>query len=571
MASDTSSDMRKKLIIYHALITLCSLLLLLIPSLFLMGQINEKNTKKELKNYLNLSVDVIGERMKDGQDIKDYTTLNLIHSSNTELRITLIDATTGEVKYDSDRNEIEENHLERPEIVHLGNFYTRYSTTLKKDMLYLARACGQKLYVRVAIPVSAINSQINSAIAISIGIFILVLAITIFVDYYAINQSLKPLKSQVNRLSQIVSEEELPREIEIESLSYQVDKTKSLIEDKIQSLTKEQEKLSFIIDSMKQGLLILNGNLDVILINSYLRELFHYQEQKTASLFNVTIRPEFAELFHEAMDNGESQKEVEVSHHTFLVLSSRFEADWLEGSKKGVILTFSDITLEKNLEKAKRDFFANASHELKSPLTSIMGYSEMIRNGFVTEKEEIDADLERILSEARRMNEIVIEMLELSRLEAKEDKKERESLSLREIVDGEIIRFQSEMEKKDIKTCMEGEDFLVSMSREDASMLIKNLLENAIRYNKEGGSISFIFDKEKKSLAIRDTGIGIPEEDKNRIFERFYRVDKARSRKLGGTGLGLSIVKHICLNESIDIHVDSVLGSGSTFTLTFKD
>lgn len=571
MASDTSSDMRKKLIIYHALITLCSLLLLLIPSLFLMGQINEKNTKKELKNYLNLSVDVIGERMKDGQDIKDYTTLNLIHSSNTELRITLIDATTGEVKYDSDRNEIEENHLERPEIVHLGNFYTRYSTTLKKDMLYLARACGQKLYVRVAIPVSAINSQINSAIAISIGIFILVLAITIFVDYYAINQSLKPLKSQVNRLSQIVSEEELPREIEIESLSYQVDKTKSLIEDKIQSLTKEQEKLSFIIDSMKQGLLILNGNLDVILINSYLRELFHYQEQKTASLFNVTIRPEFAELFHEAMDNGESQKEVEVSHHTFLVLSSRFEADWLEGSKKGVILTFSDITLEKNLEKAKRDFFANASHELKSPLTSIMGYSEMIRNGFVTEKDEIDADLERILSEARRMNEIVIEMLELSRLEAREDKKEKEHLSLREIVDGEIVRFQSEMEKEGIKTCLEGEDFLVSMSREDASMLIKNLLENAIRYNKEGGNISFIFDKEKKSLAIRDTGIGIPEEDKNRIFERFYRVDKARSRKLGGTGLGLSIVKHICLNDSIDIHVDSVLGSGSTFTLTFKD
>ncbi len=571
MASDTSSDMRKKLIIYHALITLCSLLLLLIPSLFLMGQINEKNTKKELKNYLNLSVDVIGERMKDGQDIKDYTTLNLIHSSNTELRITLIDATTGEVKYDSDRNEIEENHLERPEIVHLGNFYTRYSTTLKKDMLYLARACGQKLYVRVAIPVSAINFQINSAIAISIGIFILVLAITIFVDYYAINQSLKPLKSQVNRLSQIVSEEELPREIEIESLSYQVDKTKSLIEDKIQSLTKEQEKLSFIIDSMKQGLLILNGNLDVILINSYLRELFHYQEQKTASLFNVTIRPEFAELFHEAMDNGESQKEVEVSHHTFLVLSSRFEADWLEGSKKGVILTFSDITLEKNLEKAKRDFFANASHELKSPLTSIMGYSEMIRNGFVTEKDEIDADLERILSEARRMNEIVIEMLELSRLEAREDKKEKEHLSLREIVDGEIVRFQSEMEKEGIKTCLEGEDFLVSMSREDASMLIKNLLENAIRYNKEGGNISFIFDKEKKSLAIRDTGIGIPEEDKNRIFERFYRVDKARSRKLGGTGHGLSIVKHICLNDSIDIHVDSVLGSGSTFTLTFKD
>lgn len=571
MASDTSYDMRKKLIIYHALITLCSLLLLLIPSLFLMGQINEKNTKKELKNYLNLSVDVIGEKMKDGQDIEDYTTLNLIHSSNTELRITLIDATTGEVKYDSDRNEIEENHLERPEIVHLGNFYTRYSTTLKKDMLYLARACGQKLYVRVSIPVSAINSQINSAIAISIGIFILVLAITIFVDYYAINQSLKPLKSQVNRLSKIVSEEELPREIEIESLSYQVDKTKSLIEDKIQSLTKEQEKLSFIIDSMKQGLLILNENLDVILINSYLRELFHYQEQKTASLFNVTIRPEFAELFHEAMDNGESQKEAEVSHHTFLVLSSRFEADWLDGSKKGVILTFSDITLEKNLEKAKRDFFANASHELKSPLTSIMGYSEMIKNGFVTDKEEIDADLERILSEARRMNEIVIEMLELSRLEAREDKNEKESLSLKEIVDEEIVGFHSEIEKKGIKTCLEGEDFLVTMTREDASMLIKNLLENAIHYNKEGGSISFFFDKGKKSLAIKDTGIGIPEEDKNRIFERFYRVDKARSRKLGGTGLGLSIVKHICLNDSIGIHVDSVLGSGSTFTLTFRN
>lgn len=558
--------MRKKLIIYHALLTLCSLLLLLIPSLFLMGQINEKNTEKELKNYLNLSVDVISRDA--GKE--DYTSLNLIHSSNTDVRITLIDATSGAVRYDSNQNEIEENHLERPEIQHLGNFYTRYSTTLKKDMLYLAKAAGQSLYVRVAIPVSAINGQINSAIAISIGVFLVILIITVFVDYYGINQSLKPLKKQVNRLSMIVNEEELPKEIEIESLSYQVDRTKSLIEEKIASLTKEQEKLRFIIDSMRQGLLILDEKLNVILINAFLRDIFDYQERKGDSLFNVTILPEFSELFHKAMEKGEEHQEVEISSHTYLVLATRFQADWIEGTKKGVSFTFSDITLEKNLEKAKRDFFANASHELKSPLTSIIGYSEMIKNGFVTDREEINADLDRVLSEAKRMNEIVIEMLELSRLEAKQDTKEKESLSVKEIIEGETLSFRSDMQSKNLSLCIKGDDFNVTMNREDASMLVKNLLENAIRYNRQDGSITFILDSRKKTLAIRDTGIGIPKEDQERIFERFYRVDKARSRKLGGTGLGLSIVKHICMNDDIHIEVESTLDVGSTFTLTFR-
>lgn len=567
--------MRKKLYLLHGLIILLSLCTLLIFSISMMSIINEKNTQKQLSGYLDLTRSVLNDERKENTDEKALEqTSSIIVSSNNNIRLTFI-SLEGVVKFDSDKSAIEENHLSRPEISSLGTFTTRYSSTLKTSMMYLAglyRDNSTSLYVRVAIPISAIKEQINSTIAISLGVFILVLVISIVVDYYSINSSLKPLKNQVNRLSKIVSEEdELPKEIEIESLSYQVDKTKDIILEKIESLTKEQEKLRFIINSMNQGLLIIDEKMNVVLINDYVKNVFHYKDKENASLFDVTILEDFSELFHSTIKKEDHQKEIIIDDKYYFVTATSFEADWLGKQKYGVSFALVDITIDKNLEKAKRDFFANASHELKSPLTSIIGYSQMIKSGFVTDKKEIDEDLDRILFESKRMNEIVIEMLELSRLEANIESTSKEKLSIKENVEQIHQSLLSKMDEKGIKFISNEDDFSVMMTKEDLSSLINNVIENAIRYNKDNGEIIIDINKENHTLEIKDTGIGIPNKYIDRIFERFFRVDKARSRKLGGTGLGLSIVKHICINNDIKIEVTSKENEFTSFLFTFHE
>ena len=167
------------------------------------------------------------------------------------------------------------------------------------------------------------------------------------------------------------------------------------------------------------------------------------------------------------------------------------------------------------------------------------------------------------------MNDIISEMLDLSRLERESKSEEYKVLSLQEALEHNINLLLTSANEKNIEIRIEGENFSVYLIKEDLDILLKNLLENAIRYNKQNGKVLISLVKEKHLLSIQDTGIGIPEESLSRIFERFYRVDKSRSRKLGGTGLGLSIVKHICTNERIQIHVASKLDEGTTFTLTF--
>ncbi len=563
--------MRKKLFLWHGLILFVSLASLIGVSISMMYSLNQKNTKNELQGYLDLARNVLVEERKENKEEEALVnTGNLIKLSSKKIRLTLI-SISGSVLYDSDTSEIEENHLDRPEITHLGEFTTRYSNTLKRDMMYLAGLDSSgKIYVRVAIPLSLINDQVNSTIAISLGVFILVLVLSILVDYSSINASLRPLKREISRLSQIVSQdEEMPKDVEIESLSYQIDQTKQLIVDKIHSLTEEQEKLRFILNCMNQGLLIVDEKMDVVLVNDYIRKVFHYEDKEKASLFDITILSSFSELFHKAMEGKDDVVEVKIEEKYYLVSATGFAADWLGKEKKGVAYSLSDITIDKNLEKAKRDFFANASHELKSPLTSIIGYSEMIKNGFVTDKKEIDEDLDRILFESKRMNEIVIQMLELSKLEAKDERKEKEDLSLVSTIQEIKECHLSEIEKREIAFEVKGEDFAVLMQKDDLHSLLENLIENAIRYNKEKGKITITLNKNARSFQIEDTGCGIPKKYQERVFERFFRVDKARSRKLGGTGLGLSIVKHICLNESINLSLESIEDTETTFTLVF--
>lgn len=565
--------MRKKLTWFHSLIIFAALLILMIASLFCVNAVNRSNYENELRNYLSLSneVLVLEETGKDDKTaIKDMA--YAMTNRNSEIRITVIDM-NGKVIYDTDRSEIETSHLDREEIKTLGKIVYRDSKTLNKKMMYLASLDSQeKYYIRVAIPLGNINGILRITILVSTITLIVVMVSSVIIDIFVIDRSLKPLKEDTRRLASIIGSDYVDTDgDDLASISYQIDRTKDLIDEKIRFLTLEKEKLNFIINSMNQGLLILDEEKNVQLFNKASEEIFKAHIDENIQLTGITILPEVHDACKEALKGNPSTLDISVYNKQYLVNISPIQENWIRQgeTKKGILMTLVDISDKKRLEDAKRDFFANASHELKSPLTSIIGYTEMIKNGFITEEKDVNEAKDRILSEAKRMNEIVKEMLDLSRLESEDPNKKIESLLI--LTQSRLIasQFEEELKKNSVEIEFLGDDFNIDMDTDDLNLLLKNLIENGIRYNKQGGKVVIRCDREHKILSISDTGIGIAKDNLNRIFERFYRVDKARSRKLGGTGLGLSIVKHICMNYSISIKVDSILDVGTTFTLSF--
>ncbi len=561
--------MKKKIILAHFITLLLSFVLMFLLIFFSIDQINRSNTETNLRNNLAISEQVfldqtqelsINESMKKTSDI--------VANDQTNVRITFI-SKDGYVLFDNDKESMDENHLSRPEIQNVGKIYYRHSASLDLDMTYLAAYVDSfALYIRIALPIESVNSILNKFILYSSVFIVFIFLIALFLDYFFIDKEMKPLKRETQKLAKIVSYNNINDENEIESISESINKTEMLIKEKMDDLTDEKEKLNYIIDSMNQGVIILDDHENILLINSFAKNLFHSKEAKT--LTALTILPEIHDVYVSSLEK-ESSIILKIEEMTLLVSAHPITDVWVKDNEKGSSILLVDISEEQRLESAKKDFFANASHELKSPLTSILGYTQMIKEGFLTDKADVDDALNKIQSEGKRMNEIIIAMLELSRLESETVQKNSEYTSINEVIHEELLQFDTEINRKGIVVSIFGESFSVRMNKEDLSSLLKNILENAIRYNKDNGKVSLTFDKTQKSLSISDSGIGIPKEDLDRIFERFFRVDKARSRKLGGTGLGLSIVKHICSNYNIQIKVESQLDNGSTFTLFFPE
>ncbi len=562
--------MKKKIIIAHFITLFLSFLLMFLLVFFSLDKVNKNNTENSLRNDLAISQEVFLKCAKESSLTDSMSeTSRIISINQSAIRITFI-SKEGEVLFDSDTNSKEENHLTRPEIQNIGTVYYRHSSSLNLDMTYLAAYLDSfSLYIRIALPIKSVNVILNRFILYSILFIAIIFVIAFLFDYFFIDHELKPLRRESAKLARIVSSETMEGESEIESISESINKTEILIKEKVDDLTDEKEKLNYIIDSMNQGIVLVDEKENILLINSYAKTLFHSENAKTLS--SLTILPEIHEVYLSSLNEKDSSIILKIEDRTMLVSAHTINDVWVKENETGSFLLLVDISEEQRLESAKKDFFANASHELKSPLTSILGYTQMIKEGFLTDKEEVDDALLKIQSEGKRMNEIIIGMLELSRLESERRTPSEDFTSLTEVIREELLQFDTEIDKRGISVSLIGENFSVKVPREDLSSLIKNLIENAIRYNKDNGKVSLIFNKEKKCLVIQDTGIGIPKEDQDRIFERFFRVDKARSRKLGGTGLGLSIVKHICSNDNIQIKVESELDVGSSFFLYFAE
>jgi two-component system phosphate regulon sensor histidine kinase PhoR len=371
---------------------------------------------------------------------------------------------------------------------------------------------------------------------------------------------------------------------EVRSLFKAVGELGTQLKDKIEEISKEKDYLQTILKGMTEGVLVVDGRGRILMVNDTLRRLLSLSWDVSDKMPLEIIRnTELEGAIRKAIREGENmaleldldkpgERTIEVN--VVSIVPSDWRTDEDSEGIRGAIAVFHDITRLKQLEKIRQDFVANVSHELRTPLTTIKGYTETLLDGAL--KEEVAPQFLQIIQKhADRLTKIVEDLLILSKIETKEFQLKMEVISLPNLVDDIIEFVQESAENK--KISLSRNEIPLSLAvkgdRSRLEQILINLLDNAIKYTPEGGRVvvsAVERDSGEIQFSVEDNGIGIPREDLSRIFERFYRVDKDRSKELGGTGLGLSIVKHLVQAHGGRVWVESQMGKGSTFYFTLS-
>lgn len=550
--------MKKKLILISTLITSFTLVVLLMISILFTKKNNQQNNEKVLSDLLIV--------LRDNYIHDEYEkSAEIITHVDNRYRVTII-SNQGKVLYDTFQEYTEENHLNRPEIQNLGKISYRYSTTLGYKMLYKATyLIEEKVYLRLAIPEAKLK-RADQIYALEIsGAAVIILGVDILLIVMSSKKVLNPLKKEIAHLNQLTGNQPLLLDDDLLSLSKQIEDVSHLIDDKMQLINKEKMRLNDLIRNLNAGIMVLHQD-KIELCNRLAANIFHYNEEEILkkNYYEVIFDYQFSIRVQKAIKNHTEDSFIYHNDGCFyrIILTPI-------ASQNETLVFIYDVTKERQLNQMKEDFFANASHELKSPLTTILGYLQMIEEKIITEKEDIEDAFMRITKEAKRMNSIISEMLNLASLETSQNEESREALSIYEVTKDIISSYHMDIEQKDIHLEIElNKDFKVKMKAMDLYHLISNLMSNAIKYNKPQGKIKITI--QDSTFMISDTGIGIPLSEQTRVFERFYRVDKAKSKEQGGTGLGLAIVKHIVNNYDIAMELHSKENEGTTFILMWK-
>jgi len=544
---------------------------------------------KEKENEIESQIDVIYFLLENHQsfnrEIQSFISeIGLISG----IRITLTDS-IGSVLGDSKSNpEFMDNHINRPEISSslkngIGKSI-RFSSTLSKELLYLAKTyrMHKKTYViRGALELSLINDIIFSAQNNVIYLAIFVSGLLLIFSYYASKRISKPLVQMRIAAEKYVKTFKVRKAIlpksytkEIAFLAKSFNLMAKEINSKIETITKEKDEKESVLLSIQEGLIVLNGDKEILSLNdvgkkylnieseNYVGKTFKSQikDKKTVSLLSKILKSKKSMVQKELRIKIDKPKYFLITGTPLIV----------KGEKTGSLITINDLTLVKKLEKVRQDFVSNVSHELKTPITSIAGFVEVLKSGTAS-KEEEKLFIDKVLKQTNRMNDIIDDLLKLSRIEFQE---EGDSIMLVKtpaisIIDGAIDDVRSFLEKENKQIEVKCDPKL--NIRVDALLIreaINNLLHNAIKYGDQTSNINiFVNVKENIQIVVENRGKIIPKKYRKRIFERFFRVDKSRSRSAGGTGLGLSIVKHILFVHNGSVDYSSLQDDLNRFTL----
>lgn len=560
--------MKRRISFQFVAVTILILIIFIVGATLIARRSLNDSTELNLRHY----VDIVETDVEESRSYDDI--IDKYKDLSSDIRITFIDE-DGIVLADSSADDLD-NHLDRPEIKNPGSVYIRESDTLNMQMMYLSKTLNNGDYLRVSIPTESTLQFLNDFIGFSIVLGLIIMIITIFISVFLINQSLKPLEDVKNNLISVNEgqyQDIMPvkKYDEVNAFIREINAINKTISSNISSLKTEKSKTDFLINQMKQGICVLDQNKHIIFINNYLKNIYRFN-------IDININKDYRFLFREdnLQNTIEELFQTEQNKSIIVEKNQRYYNVSLNYSKDNwrhlpsAIIIYTDITAIRQLEILKKDFFVNASHELKTPLTSIMGSADIIKEDMAKDKEMVIDLARRIHQEATRMNDLVMDMLKLTEIESQDQIKNHTVFIVDHLVDDVINNLSVLIKEKNIQVEKTINVHTFEFNPEDFYQLLKNIIENAIKYNRENGHVWVDISSKNKKLyiKIKDDGIGIPQDDQKRVFERFYRVDKARSRASGGTGLGLSIVKHILINAGGEIELESSENQGTLFTIT---
>ena len=549
--------MRKKIILINALTTFFSLIILLITSGFLIYIRNLNNYENAAKNYLSLTCSIF-----NGTNV--YQTYEAVKDTESNIRLTIIDL-DGNVVFDSENSEVDENHLHRPEVINLNTVVNRYSKTENKDMLYIADI-DDGYYIRISLDMGDVNKLLYWFIIFGFSVTLIVETIVVSLSLYFTKKGLAPINKNLAKIGYLVKKDINDEEFSIDTLPSIIDELSQLIDNQIEKIKSQKDDMVSVLNLLNQGVIALDSEGNIFFINNEARKIFNVSENFSDSNYLYLIRDiELQKTIENSLKTHSTQFfNFEINSKTINICITPITENWLNG---GLIISLNDITKEENLKQVKKDFFDNASHELKSPITSIIGYSQLVSSGIVNDNKEIIEYNKKIYKEASRMNSILYDMLNIAELEQGYPVK-KEDVNLKKLVLEILDAYKTKIEAKNIHLDLQIDDVKINSDIRLIDEMLRNLIDNAIKYNKENGKITI--NLTGKLFLISDTGIGIKKENQSRIFERFFMEDKARSKENGGTGLGLAIVKHIIETLGYKIEVISKVNVGTKFIIYFN-
>ena len=558
--------MKKKLNIIYAIVFFLSILLSVSLTVYILYQNTRTNELKELKDELAIA------SMLDKDD------LEMMRGFDVSLRFTIVDR-DGKVLFDNFTDPASmENHAGRKEIKEAlnGNLGkdVRLSNTLGKDTYYYALLMKDGNIIRVSKQTESILGSFIKTVPLILLMSIILIIVLLLVNKKLVDKLLKPIDYASEHLHRDdFSTQKLDVYDELSPFIRIIERKNKDIKEYIERLETKERTVSEILRNMNEGLVLIDPDLKVIQLNEAAKKLFKASMQANymdMDIVRLTRSQEVSDKLKELVKTHKASSfELMVDEDSLKIYLSPIESG---SALTGIIMLVLDVNDEKKAEKLRREFSANVSHELKSPLTSISGYAELIKNGMVKD-EDIKKFSGIIFDEAGQMLRLIENIILISKLDEKPELKCEEEVSIKETIDEILDLYKGKIDAKNLSVeCHIEEGLKKNVPLGMLSELYRNLISNAIKYNKDGGKIIISVEKRADNIIskITDTGIGLEKDEIPRIFERFYMVDKGRNRNTNSTGLGLAIVKHIVEDMGGTIDVMSTLGEGTTFKVIFS-
>lgn len=486
--------------------------------------------------------------------------------SDSDKRVTLI-AANGDVIADTQAAASDmDNHADREEVKDALKYGSgtkvRYSETLTEKTIYYAQRLSNGNVLRVSTTQYTIVTIILGLMQPMIIVLVIAMALSFFLSSKVSKKLIQPINSiDLNNPENNDTYEELS------PLLHKIINQRRTIDGQIEKAKQVQEEFKLITENMSEGFLVIDKNAKLLSYNSAALKLLDASAAED-NVLTLNRTSGFIDAVSNALKGRHAENTMLHADRTYnLIANPVFDKE----SVIGAVIVIIDVTETAKREAMRREFTANVSHELKTPLTSISGFAELMKSGGIPEETVVDFS-NSIYTEAQRLISLVSDIIKISELDEKDNRLDRESVNLYELAAEVINRLKPAAEKKNISFMLKGGDAETFGVRSIIDEMIYNLCDNAIKYNKNGGSVTVTVnnDGDKAKISVKDTGIGIPKTQQDRIFERFYRVDKSRSKAEGGTGLGLSIVKHGAMYHNANISVESEIEKGTTMTIAFN-